>query len=44
MWSDTNRAIHARNELALPTDFTDAKWAVLKPLLPPALPVGQPRK
>jgi|GEM_PF-2946329 len=44
MRTDTTRAIRARNELALPTDFTDAEWAVLEPLLAPALPVGRPRK
>ena len=44
MWTDTTRAIHARKGLALPSDLTDAEWAVLEPLLPPALPGGRPRK
>jgi len=44
MWTDTTRALHARSGLALPTDFTDAEWAVLEPLLPPASLVGRPRK
>jgi transposase len=44
MWTDTTRAIHARKGLALPSDLTDAEWALLEPLLPPALPGGRPRK
>jgi putative transposase len=38
------RALHARKGLSLPTDLTEAEWAVLEPLLPPALPGGRPRK
>ncbi|MBH2000035.1 MAG: IS5/IS1182 family transposase, partial [Sphingomonadaceae bacterium] len=34
MWTDTTRALHARSGLALPSDMTDAEWAVLEPLLP----------
>ena len=26
-----------------PTDLTDAQWAVLRPLVPPAKPGGRPR-
>ena len=44
MWTDTTRALHARSGLALPSDWTDAEWAVLEPLLPPASHVGRPRK
>src|SRR5215217_506028 len=44
MWTDTTRALHARTGLALPSDLTDAEWAVLEPLLPPASHVGRPRK
>jgi putative transposase len=44
MWTDTTRAIHARKDLALPSDLTDAEWDVLKPLFPPASDVGRPRK
>ena len=44
MWTDTTRALHARSELALPSDLTNAEWAVLEPLLPPASHVGRPRK
>jgi transposase len=44
MWTDTTRALHARNGLALPSDLTDAEWLVLEPLLPGASSVGRPRK
>ncbi len=44
MWTNTTRAYHARKGLALPSDMTDAEWAVLEPLVPPALPGGRPRK
>lgn len=44
MWTDTTRALHARTRLALPSDLTDAEWAVLEPLLPPPSYVGRPRK
>ena len=44
MWTDTTRAHHARAGLALPSDLTDAEWAVLEPFLPPPSHVGRPRK
>lgn len=44
MWTDTTRALHARSGLVLPSDLTDAEWALLEPLLPPASHVGRPRK
>lgn len=44
MWTDTTRALHARNGLALPSDLTDAEWSLLEPLLPAASSVGRPRK
>jgi hypothetical protein len=34
MWTDTTRAHHARNGLALPSDLTDEEWAVLEPFFP----------
>ena len=37
MWTDTTRALHARTGLALPSDLTDAEWAVLEPFFPPAV-------
>ena len=27
-----------------PTDLTDAQWAILEPLIPPAKPGGRPRR
>lgn len=44
MWTDTTRAHHARAGLALPSDLTDAEWAVLEPFFPPPSRVGRPRK
>ena len=44
MWTDTTRAQYARTELALPSDLTDAEWAVLEPFFPPPSSVGRPRK
>ena len=44
MWTDTARAQHARKGPGLPSDLTDAEWAVLEPFLPPASPFGRPRE
>ena len=35
MWTDPTRVQYARAGLALPSDLTDAEWAVLEPFLPP---------
>lgn len=43
MWTDTTRAYHAREGLALPSDLTNAEWAVLEPFFPPPSVVGRPR-
>jgi putative transposase len=32
------------NSTSYPTDLTDAEWAILAPLLPPARPGGRPRR
>jgi putative transposase len=32
------------NSISYPTDWTDAEWEILAPLLPPALPGGRPRR
>lgn len=42
MWTDTTRAQFARSGLRLPSDLTDAEWAVLKPLLPRRSQRGRP--
>jgi transposase len=44
MWTDTTRKQHARKGPGLPSDLTDAEWAVLEPFVPPASHVGRPRK
>lgn len=44
MWTHTSRAQYARAELALPSDLTDAEWALLEPFLPSPSHVGRPRK
>ena len=44
MWTDTTRAQYARAQLILPSDLTDAEWAVLEPFLPQPSQVGRPRK
>lgn len=42
MWTDITRVQHARWGLRLPSDLTDAEWAVLEPLLPPRVRRGRP--
>lgn len=42
MWTDITRKQFAREELRLPSDLTDAEWAVLEPLLPPRSHRGRP--
>ena len=44
MWTDTTRAHHARAGLALPSDLTDAEWALLEGFFDPPSKVGRPRK
>ncbi len=44
MWTDTTRAQYARADLALPSDLTDAEWALLEPFFPPPSRVGRPCK
>ena len=41
MWPDTTHADHARAGPALPSDLTDAEWAVLEPFSPPPSHVGR---
>ena len=42
-WTDITREQHKRAGLRYPSDLTDAEWAVVAPLLPPARPGGRPR-
>ena len=44
MWTDEHRETYKRVGGRYPGDLTDAEWAVLQPLVPPALPGGRPRK
>lgn len=42
MWTDITREQHAREGLGLPSDLTDAEWAVLEPLFPARSGRGRP--
>src|SRR5277367_7109520 len=44
MWTKEHRTIYGQSGDALPSDLTDAQWARLEPLIPPADPGGRPRK
>ena len=44
MWTDADRAVHGQIGTGFPSNLTDAEWARLEPLIPPALPGGRPRK
>ena len=44
MWTEEHRAMYKRPAGRSPSRMTDAEWAVLKPLIPPASPGGRPRK
>ncbi len=43
MWTPSTREQHNRKALRYQTDLTDAEWAVIEPLLPPACSTGRPR-
>src|SRR5258708_33318932 len=43
MWTQEHRRVHARKGLRYPSDLTDAEWALVEPLLPPARRGGRPR-
>lgn len=36
MWTTENRVRYDRSELRYPSDLTDAEWALIEPLIPPA--------
>ena len=42
-WTETTRAQYRRDGLRYASDTTDAEWAVISPLLPPACRLGRPR-
>lgn len=43
MWAKEHRRVHERKGLRYPSDLTDAEWALVAPLLPPAKRGGRPR-
>jgi transposase len=43
MWTTENRPKYDRDKLRYPSDLTDAEWAVLEPLIPPAKRGGRRR-
>jgi transposase len=43
MWTTENRARYDRDRLRYPSDLTDAEWALVEPMIPPAKPGGRRR-
>ena len=43
MWTAENRARYDRSRLRCPSDLTDAEWALVEPLIPPAKRGGNKR-
>jgi transposase len=43
MWTTENRSRYARTGLRYPSDLTDAEWAIVAPLIPPAKRGGRRR-
>ena len=43
MWTSENRARYDRSGLRYPSDVTDAEWALIAPLIPPAKRGGNKR-
>ena len=43
MWTLENRARYDRSKLRYPSDLTDAEWAIIGPLIPPAKRGGNKR-
>lgn len=43
MWTTEHRRAHGRKALRYPSDLTDAEWALVAPLIPPARRGGRPR-
>jgi hypothetical protein len=44
MWTDANRPLYDRKGLRYPSDLTDAEWALVAPLIPPAKHGGRHRE
>ena len=43
MWTVANRRRYDRSQLRYPSDLTDAEWAYVAPMIPPAKPGGNRR-
>ncbi len=43
MWTTKNRSRYDRSKLRYPSDLTDAEWALIRPLIPPAKRGGNKR-
>ena len=43
-WTAITRRKYRRDGLRYASDLTDAEWALIEPLLPPASPLGRPRE
>ena len=43
MWKPEHRRAAARHDLRYPSDLTDAEWALIEPMIPPARRDGRPR-
>ena len=43
MWTPENRGRYDRSKLRYPSDLTEAEWALVKPLIPPAKRGGNKR-
>jgi transposase len=44
MWTNENRARYDRDHSRYPSDVTDAEWALIAPLIPPARRGGRRRE
>ena len=44
MWTEAAREQHAPRKGRYPSDLTDAEWALIAPLIPPARRGGRPRE
>lgn len=43
MWTEEARGLHEAREGRYPSDLTDAEWAIIGPMIPPAKSGGRPR-
>ena len=44
MWKPEHRRTASRHGLRYPSDLTDAEWALVEPMIPPAKRGGRPRE